>query len=87
MEAVLEELNADVKLWMAGDGESDRWQRIIRNFEKLKDLREKVWHDCIAVCYGDCGMIMIISGCDCTLSFLMSEWLYIDYVLFWFFSL
>ena len=42
LEAILEELNADVKMWMAGDGESGLWRRIIRNLKKLKELREEV---------------------------------------------
>ena len=43
LDAILEELNADVKSWTSGEeADSDMWRRIIRNFSKLVDLRQKV---------------------------------------------
>ena len=42
MDAITEEVNADVKSWCTGDRDSEMWRRIIRNFMKLKDLHRQV---------------------------------------------
>ena len=42
LDAVVEEVNRDLKAWSAGDRDSDMWRRIVRNFTKLKDLRKQV---------------------------------------------
>ena len=42
MDAITEEVNADVKSWCTGDRDSEMWRRIIRNLMKLKDLRRQV---------------------------------------------
>ena len=42
MDAIMEEVNADVKSWCTGDRDSEMWHRIIRNLMKLKDLRRQV---------------------------------------------
>ena len=42
LDAIVEEFNADVKTWVAGEANSDMWRRIIRNYHKLVELRQKV---------------------------------------------
>ena len=43
LDAVLEELNADVKAWTSGqEPDSNMWRRVIRNYHKLVELRHKV---------------------------------------------
>ena len=46
MDAITEELNADVKAWCTGDRDSEMWRRIIRNLGKLKDLCHQVLANC-----------------------------------------
>ena len=42
MDACVEEINADLKAWAAGDRDSNMWRRLVRNFQRLKKLRSKV---------------------------------------------
>jgi len=43
LEAIIEELNQQIKTWLTGDEDSDLWRRIIRNLEKLQSLRRQVF--------------------------------------------
>ena len=49
LDAIVEEFNADVKTWVAGEANSDMWRRIIRNYHKLVELRQKVSALCVCI--------------------------------------
>lgn len=41
-DAVVEEVNGMLKSWVSGDHDSDMWQQLVRNFEKLRKMRSQV---------------------------------------------
>ena len=43
LDACVEEVNSDLKAWVAGERDSDMWRRLVRNFKKLKQLRCQVF--------------------------------------------
>ena len=56
MDAILEELNKLVKAWMCGETlDSDAWRRVIRNLNKLLELRDTVSNHPHLLC--SCGSL------------------------------
>ena len=43
LDAIVEELNANVKSWVSGEKDSNMWRWVIRNHEQLMKLRSKVF--------------------------------------------
>ena len=41
LDAVVEEMNANLKSWIVGERSSDKWRQIVRNYDKLVELRQK----------------------------------------------
>eukprot|EP00117_Sycon_ciliatum_P004991 scpid67794/ scgid4801/ len=43
MDAIVEEMNANVKAWVSGEKDSNMWRRVVRNHEQLVKLRSNVF--------------------------------------------
>ena len=42
LDAIVEELNANIKAWISGEKDSNMWRRVVRNYNQLVKLRGKV---------------------------------------------